>query len=94
MKSNNNPRLNQARAGTIHALTGGGDLSGGAYFWEGLTFIESGSPNYNPSNWFVRSGWGTTPGANGQVNYLETMRSGGTVFMSNNTELHGNRLYP
>jgi hypothetical protein len=90
--SNNNTNLVNARAGVIHAFTGN-DTSNGAYFWEGTAFLTPESPLYNQNNWFVRSGWGTTPGTGGIINYLETTTIGGTVFMRNNPQHHGNRLY-
>jgi RHS repeat-associated protein len=91
--SDNNTNLANARAGVIHAFTGN-DTSNGAYFWEGTTFLNPESPLYNQNNWFVRSGWGTTPGTDGIINYLETTTIGGTVFMYNNPQYHGNRRYP
>ena len=91
--SNSNESLTNARAGVIQALMGN-DISNGAYFFEGLTFITPESPNYNENNWFVKQGWGTTPGTAGKINYLETTRIGGTVFMQNNPQYHGNRRYP
>jgi len=93
-RSNDDSKLNTVRAATINALTDGKDFSKGAYFWEGLTFIDSSSSAYNKENWFVRKGWGTTAGTDGSINYLETTRHGGTVFLRNNPALHGKRRYP
>jgi len=93
-RGNDNSKLKTAYAATINALTGGDDHSGGAHFWEGLTFIEPSSSNYNPNNWFVQKGWGNTAGTGGGINYLETTRHGGTVFLKNNPALHGSRRYP
>jgi len=90
---NTSQKLVNSRAGVIHAFTEN-DTSNGSYFHEGLKFLLPESPYYNPDNYYVRKGWGTTPGADGRINFLENTRIGGTVFMRNNPEYHGNRRYP
>ena len=84
--SNTDTTLNTARAAAIHGYTGT-DTSSGAYFWEGTTFLDPQSQNYNPTNWFVRMGWGTTVGTTSNViSYLVTTTIGGTTFMRNNPQ--------
>jgi hypothetical protein len=94
MASNDSAHLLKARAAAIDAFYGTTDSSMGSYFWEGLTFITPGSPNYDPNNWYVRRGWGTNPGRTGEIHFLENTRLGGTVFMRNNPQYHGNRRHP
>ena len=84
--SNTNTILNTARAAAIHGYTGT-DTSSGAYFWEGTTFLDPQSKHYDPTNWFVRMGWGTTVGTTSNViSYLVTTTIGGTTFMRNNPQ--------
>lgn len=84
--SNTDTTLNTARAAAIHGYTGT-DTSSGAYFWEGTTFLDPQSQNYNPTNWFVRMGWGTTVGTTSNViSYLVTTTIGRTTFMRNNPQ--------
>jgi RHS repeat-associated protein len=94
MTSNNSAHLRKARAAAIDAFYGTIDSSLGSYFWEGLTFLTPGSPYYDPDNWYVQRGWGTTPGQTGEIHFLENTRLGGTVFMRNNPQYHGNRRHP
>ena len=96
---NGNSNQRNAVSGVIDVYTGGEDQSQGAYFWEGYTFINPESRNFNENNWFVRSGYSYNTnlvGTNGQINYLSTpaRRIGGTVFFRNNPRIHGNRQYP
>ena len=84
--SNTDTILNTARAAAIHGYTGT-DTSSGAYFWEGTTFLDPQSKHYDPTNWFVRMGWGTTVGTTSNViSYLVTTTIGGTTFMRNNPQ--------
>jgi len=84
--SNTNTILNTARAAAIHGYTGT-DTSSGAYFWEGTTFLDPQSKHYDPTNRFVRMGWGTTVGTTSNViSYLVTTTIGGTTFMRNNPQ--------
>ena len=77
--------MKRARSAVIHSYTSSVDISENSYFWEGLTFLDPQSPNYNSNNWFVRKGWGTTPGTEtGIISYSEIKRTSNTVFMINN----------
>lgn len=89
LDKNDNGKMLMARTAVIHSLTSSNDVSGGSYFWEGLTFIEPTSPNYDSSNWFVRKGWGVTPGTDDgkTISYNEVKRINGTVFMINNPSI-------
>ena len=87
LEKNNNGKMLMARTAVIHSLTSNKDVSEGSYFWEGLKYINPQSPNYRSNNWFVKKGWGNTPGKNGIISYSEVKRIGGTVFMINNPDI-------
>lgn len=94
LESNQINAIKRARSAVIRSYTSNIDTSEGSYFWEGLTFIDPQSPNYNPNNWYVRKGWGTTPGTeSGIISYNEVKRIGNTVFMINNPD-YRSQSYP
>ncbi|MCR5063876.1 MAG: hypothetical protein K6A89_11395 [Treponema sp.] len=94
LESNDETAIKRARSAVIHSYTTNIDVSGGAYFWEGLTFIDPQSPNYDSDNWYVRNGWGTTPGTeSGIIFYNEIKRTENTVFMINNP-VYRRQSYP
>ncbi len=90
MYKNADKGILNARAAIIDAYIGTVDSSKGAYFWEGSVYLNPKSSYYSTNNWYVKSGWGTTPGTeSGIINYLETTRLGGTIFLKNNPEYRG-----
>ena len=93
LEKNQDGKMLMARTAVIHSLTSNTDVSNASYFWEGLKFIDPQSRFYNKNNFYVRNGWGVTPGIDGKIRFNEVKRIGGTVFMINNPEVR-KKCYP